>query len=331
METIDVAVVGGGVTGLAAARGHRAQRAARCACSSAIRVRAWTPAPTTAASSTPASTIPPGSLKPRCASRAPAMLYAFCARARRAARPLRQAHRRPGRRERGRPRGAAGAGGGQRRRGARDRRRGVHPPARAARRAASPRSSRPTAGVVEPEAYVRALAARACEEAGVVLPARHARSTARAPRRRHRAAHRRGVDPRRTRSSTPPGCTPTRCRRCSAASRSPSIRAAASTPSSRRRAAHLVNALVYPLPHASGHGLGVHLTQDDAGRACWLGPTSATRTARTTTSGDRLPLEAFLEPARRLLPGLDLGGPAARRAAASARSCTRRASRSPTS
>jgi len=68
---------------------------------------------------------------------------------------------------------------------------------------------------------------------------------------------------------------------------------------------HMVNGLVYPLPHSSGAGLGVHLAKTTWGSVT-LGPTIHYQVSKDDYESGRLALEDFVEPAQHLLPWVTL-------------------------
>jgi L-2-hydroxyglutarate oxidase LhgO len=67
----------------------------------------------------------------------------------------------------------------------------------------------------------------------------------------------------------------------------------------------LVRSLVYPLPHAHGHSLGVHFSKTVHGTVT-LGPTVRFQQHKDDYEHDRLRVEDFLAPAQQLIPELTL-------------------------
>ena len=71
-----------------------------------------------------------------------------------------------------------------------------------------------------------------------------------------------------------------------------------------RAKSYLVNNLVYPLPHAEGLTLGVHLTRTLWGTVL-VGPTADYIADKNDYEGNRLPVEEFLRRAKPMLPELE--------------------------
>jgi len=71
-----------------------------------------------------------------------------------------------------------------------------------------------------------------------------------------------------------------------------------------RAKSHLINNLVYPLPHADGLSLGVHLT-----RTLWdtvlVGPTADYIAEKNDYERNRLPIEEFVRRAKSMLPEIE--------------------------
>ncbi len=73
-----------------------------------------------------------------------------------------------------------------------------------------------------------------------------------------------------------------------------------------RAKSHLVNSLVYPMPHATGLSLGVHFTKTLWGTVL-VGPTARYVEDKNDYERDREPVEEFARRAKRMLPELEAG------------------------
>lgn len=71
-----------------------------------------------------------------------------------------------------------------------------------------------------------------------------------------------------------------------------------------RAKSHLINNLVYPLPHADGLSLGVHLTRTLWGTVL-VGPTADYVAEKNDYERNRLPIEEFVRRAKSMLPEIE--------------------------
>ena len=302
METVDLLVVGGGVVGLACAR--EAARPGRSVCLIERRPRFGTETSTRNSGVIHAGIhYPAGSLKARLCVEGRDALYRFCAR-------HDVPHRRCGklivaradeelpRLEALRARGAANgvtdleiADAGE------IRRMEPHVSARAALWS-------PSTGIVDPEALVRTLRRDAARREVILLPGTPLAAG---------GGGAAGIDVR----------TPAETIRAGAVVNAAGLRAdevSARLDGDRFRihpcrgeyaeligaARALVRRPVYPLPAPAGEHLGVHLTPTTGG-AVTVGPTVRRQTSKDDHEHDRLPVEAFIESARTLVPAVRPG------------------------
>lgn len=302
MEAIDLVVVGGGVVGLACAR--ESARPGRSVCLIERRARFGTETSTRNSGVIHAGIhYPAGSLKGRLCVAGRAALYRFCAR-------HDVPHRRCGklivarteadtaRLEDLRARGAAN--------GVTDleivdagavRRLEPHVAARAALWS-------PSTGIVDPEALVRTLRRDAARREVILLPGTPLVAG---------GGDTAGIDVR----------TPAETIRARAVVNAAGLRAdevSARLDGDRFRihpcrgeyaellgtARTLIRRPVYPLPAPAGEHLGVHLTPTTWGTVT-VGPTVRRQMSKDDHEHDRLPVEAFVEPARALVPAVRPG------------------------
>jgi L-2-hydroxyglutarate oxidase LhgO len=302
LETIDVVVIGGGVTGLAAA-------AAIAAAGREVCVLERHPRPGMDTSTRNSGVIhaglyyPPGSLKARLCVEGARALYAFCER-------HRVPHARCGKlvvaqhegqvaglealKAQGEANGAEGLAIVD---GATLRRREPHAAGWAA-------LVSPATGIVEPESLVHTLARLLTESGGYLLTGTRLEGADLTPAGMLLRTERESIM-----AAVVVNAAGLFADHVSAMLGGESFRIhpcrgeyAEIAPSR----ASLVNALIYPLPNASGHGLGVHLTRTTRGTVL-VGPTVRHQDSRHDYESNRLAPSAFLEPARRLLPGLGPG------------------------